>query len=203
MGNNDLLSINPVENYDAPRIPPLDDNGNAEMLKKLPNRWKKKAAVIACAGIMGISALTGCMGHRELDIRFHHGGMSSGPMYVVQLTEQEALGIIRTRLEAAGLNFDVESPGYSVAVGGRIVSLDLFDSKRNVAVAQSGASLTIEQIERDNAADITVGIFRSGTIHKHDIPSRAERTEARENLESKLDEQIQEFVAFLRNEGIL
>ncbi|MCL2837706.1 MAG: hypothetical protein FWE04_01375 [Oscillospiraceae bacterium] len=216
MKNNDLLSINPVENYDAPKIPTLDDNGNAEMLKKLPNRWKKKAAVIACAGIVGVSALSisGCAIFNNTNNRIndcdywcHHGGAGMA-MYIVHLTEQEALGIIRPQLEAAGLNFSAEPPSETVEVDRRNISLDLFDAERNVAVAHTNtwrdANLFIEGWECDcDDPDITIGVFQTEEIERWNRPSDDERAEDIAKLEGQLTEQVQEFIAYLRAAGIL
>ncbi|MCL2838038.1 MAG: DUF4136 domain-containing protein [Oscillospiraceae bacterium] len=221
MKNNDLLSVNPVENYEAPRIPTLDDTcGNAEMLKKLPNRWKRKAAVIACLGIMGANALTGCMGHREFDRtwRVHNGGAFSSPMYIVHMTEQEAFGIIRSQLEAAGLNFDAEPPDYTVQFSGSTISLELFDEERNVAIARVRADdrnithFPHEWQERwhTNAVaqrfaeqtDITVGVFYNQGVTQRELEYHGQRA-TRDFMESQLDAQVREFIDFLRNEGIL
>jgi len=133
-------------------------------------------------------------------------------MYVVHLTEQEALGIIREQLEAVGLNFDVEPPDYTVEVGGwrlgnQTVGLDLFDSERSVAVAhifgwgdftEAAAEAFAEQTN-----DITVGVFQSGTINKWESATNYEFAEARETIESQLAAQVREFIDFLRNEGII
>ena len=76
-----------------------------------------------------------------LDLRTHFGGSGAGPFYVAHITEQEALGFIRARLEAAGLNLDATPPGYSVfgpdeARPGGVseIGIDLFDADNNVAI---------------------------------------------------------------------
>jgi len=206
---NDLLSINPVENYEAPQIPTLRDGGNAEMLKKLPNRWKKKAAVIACAGIMGTMTLAGCAnlfvqsnaenngaenvvyngqtayGAAGLMVSHgvHHGGATASPIYIVHLTEQEMLNIIRAQLEAAGLNLSATPPEYTVEAGwwDELVSLDLFDEENRVAIAHidwqeshhaatprfgsfgSGMADLVAERFSEQAEDITFGVFYTPT----------------------------------------
>jgi len=208
---NDLLSITPVESYTPPQIPTFADGENSAMLKKLPVRWRKNAAIFACAGIVGASVLTGCGNVRTRhDDWLHHGGAGVSPMYVVHLTEREALGVIRAQLEAAGLNFDDPPPDYVVDVmfrqmigyGTANVDMDLFDSERSVAVvhvaAWFGGNLQIEQI-----GDTTVGVFQSETIEKWERTSSAERLESRELIAENLTTQVREFIEFLRAEGIL
>ena len=108
------MEVKPMENYETPKIPTLEEtNANSKPLKKLPKRWKKNVAIAAGVGIIGLSALFGSyMSNRNLEMRIHHGGMGSAA-YVVHLTEAEAFRIIRTRLETAGLTFDAEPPAYS------------------------------------------------------------------------------------------
>jgi len=192
---NDLLHITPVENYKAPKIPTLKDTQiNPTMLKTLPLRWQKNAAVVACVGLTGAVTLSGClfspphdrphhgggpvapyyvihpteqetthiipvqieqqaeqieqqyeqMTEEELNLRLHTGGSGMGPYYVVHLTEQEALGIIRAQLEAAGLNFSDSPPEYTATefegfqfwgAESGYFGLDLFDEDKGVAVS--------------------------------------------------------------------
>jgi len=151
--HEEKLCITPAQSYAVPKIPTLKDaKTNPAMLKRLPSRWKRNAAVVACVGVMGMTALTGCAnvfsrfddnGVRtvtrsgmELNIITHHGGAVGSPFYVISLTEQEAFGIIRQQLEIAGLNFGAIPPEYTVNVWEWVdVGLDLFDEEKNVAVA--------------------------------------------------------------------
>jgi len=160
------LCITPVENYKAPEIPKFGDN-NSALLKKIPSRWQRNAKVIAGLGLIGIFALSGCghtpeefrpngiehnlwytqgsySGYSEADllVRLHTGGRGVS-FYMVHLTEQEALGIIRARLEAAGLVFDATPPGYTIDLANTLsrhdsgeVGLDLFDAEKGIGVAQ-------------------------------------------------------------------
>jgi len=159
------LCMSPVETYKAPEIPKLGEH-NPDLLKKMPSRWQKRAKIITGLGLIGVLALSGCSnapreifpdgivhnlgytqgsyrGYSEADllVRLHTGGFGSS-FYMVHLTEQEAFGIIRARLEAAGLNFDATSPGYTVDLTNLLsrrdfdkISLDLFDAEKGVAIA--------------------------------------------------------------------
>jgi hypothetical protein len=101
--------------------------------------------------------------------RSHHGG-SGFATYIVHFTEQEALNIIRSRLESAGLIFAADVPDYAATAiatmlcwcgghehwlelgsdicqwcgGGltqdRTIEIALFDEGKNVAIAQTGWS---------------------------------------------------------------
>ena len=218
---NRLTNLNPIETYQPPKIPTFADTASSAdksaLLKRLPSRWARNAAVIACAGILGVSVLSGCgLPNNRFDSLLHHGGGGSNPTYIVHLTEQEALTIIQTQLEAAGLSFGATPPKYTVDVNQRvfgiprIVELGLFDSERNVAVANIhgwcwGDGGFVEQAVADFAeqTDITIGVFQAGTINKWERTTRAERAESRAMLEENLTAQVQEFIEFLRDEGLL
>ena len=209
MKEHNLLNITPVETYTAPSIPTLDEAcGDTALLKKLPSRWKKNAAVIACAGIIGMTALTGCgVLNDRYDDWIHHGGAASAPMYVVYLTEQETLSVIREQLEAAGLNFDAEPPNYTAEVRSWLtVGLDLFDSERNVAIAsgvmsRNFAEQAVEEFAKQT--DITVGVFLNYEEEFWNRPTDEERVEILAGIENHLIVQVQEFIELLRDKGIL
>jgi len=152
-----LISVKPVDKYEPPKIPTVEEiSSNPAPLKKLPSRWKKCTAIIAGVGILSISALsayyTSSRGynngrshvfgifnsHTQLDLttRLHHGGRGAAT-YVVHLTEQEAFGLIRMQLEAVGLNFAHQPPPYTTQGVwlGEYIGLDLFDYERGVAVS--------------------------------------------------------------------
>ncbi|MCL2527199.1 MAG: hypothetical protein FWE42_02180 [Defluviitaleaceae bacterium] len=77
------ISIIPMSNYKPPCLPSLQSaQSNPKMLKKLPKRWRKNAAVITCIGIISGLTLVGCT-------RPHHGGAVGSPLYVTRNTEQE------------------------------------------------------------------------------------------------------------------
>jgi len=171
------LRINPLIDYKPPKIPTFKNN-NSALLKKIPSRWRKNVSVIVGMGVFGVLALSGrdgfvdanrdifphgivhnleytqgsYRGYSEANmlVRLHTGGMGSS-FYMVHLTEQEAFGIVRARLEAAGLNFDATPPpsivsgpideefhfGFSeLLFMGRSdgIEFDLYDAQKGVAV---------------------------------------------------------------------
>ncbi|MCL2620856.1 MAG: hypothetical protein FWD97_07995 [Defluviitaleaceae bacterium] len=86
-----LLNITPMEHYEAPKVPTLEDvYKNPEPLKKLPARWAKNAVVVASVGALGMTTLSGCFSRPLDDWRDfpHHGGAGSAA-YFVYPTEQE------------------------------------------------------------------------------------------------------------------
>jgi len=119
------FTLSPMQEYDIPSYPTRMENPKST-LKKLPTRWTKNVAVIACLGAMGIGALAGCIDQDRLHgggaaampdyvasrteqdalrpVDFHYGGAASEPFYVVYPTEQE---ITNCYVEHAG-EFDIE-----------------------------------------------------------------------------------------------
>jgi len=231
------LSVNPVETYEAPQIPILGDN-NPALLKKLPSRWQKNVKVIAGLGLAGIFALSGCANEltephtsgivhnlglgqdsyngyseAELLVRLHSGGSLSS-FYVVHLTEQEAFGIIRARLEAAGLNFDATPPEYTINSWLGTFGLDLFDEKKGVAITQfvwvESLAAQVEEAFAEQTSDIIVGTFYnpgrsagSGDAWRPQRPSDEELEELRPIFRRQLISQADVFIARLQSEGIL
>jgi hypothetical protein len=105
----------------------------------------------------------------DVEVRLHFGGEGSA-FYVAHITEQEALGIIRAQLEAAGLDLSAAPPDYEIFTDMWIqpLGLNLFDVERNVAIAYvdtlgwSFFSATREDILREFAElnrRIAVGAF--------------------------------------------
>jgi len=222
------LNITPVENYNAPEIPTFEDN-NTAIVKKLPSRWQKSAKIIAGLGLVGVFALSGCasLGGRvrtlrpnnvthnleystgsyrgysdgELLVRIHTGGGGSSS-YMVHLTEHEAFGIIRARLEAAGLDFNARPPARSGLDFGETdlgrsygdvdwhlvnhmprVEFDLFDGRKNVGVSfvnWLGATRTFMPEENELAArleELFVGHRRGVSFGAFHNPGQHVRTE--------------------------
>jgi len=281
MENKNLPPLTPMESYQAPKVPTLEEvYKNPEPLKKLPGRWAKNAAVVTCVGILGVSTLAGCLpsppvggqqygngngetettgggengngngygsgynGYEQFDLVIRlHGGGAGGVGYVVHLTEQEALGIIRAQLEAAGLRFGATPPGY-IAFDDDTwlprIGLDLYDSANNVAVAHlswENSNVPFSWWGREGAeqvaqafaeqTDMPVGVFYTpGFFPGWDAmgdwfededgewvhippedPTEEQReqalTEARPLLEERVAEQVEEFINFLREQGIV
>jgi len=223
------LKITPTESYEVPKIPTLEEaNADPVLLKKLPSRWKRNAAVVACVGVMGIVTLAGSsnlfshrsrsgfgmnsvvmVGGTEINLRTHGGGGGSAPFYIVNLTEQEALGIIREQLEAVGLNFNAVPPEYIASIWGwGDISIDLFDEENHVAVVKYGENSRIaERVAEEfaqNTDNLVVGAFynpreRFGVRR----PSTRVQRRAILLLKENLTEQVQAFIAVLQEQGIL
>jgi len=59
MKNENNTHLIPLKTYTAPNLPTLSTaQKNQALLKKLPMRWQKKAAVVACVGIIGLSSFS-------------------------------------------------------------------------------------------------------------------------------------------------
>ena len=56
---NEHFILSPMENYSAPAYPTRVEKPSAT-INKLPKRWVKNAAVIACVGALNLSMLMGC-----------------------------------------------------------------------------------------------------------------------------------------------
>ena len=208
------FNVNPVKKYTSPKYPTYEDvHGDLTLLKKLPSRWKKNAKVLACLGLIGTFALAGHEIFFATGHEIHHGGEGFSPVYVVYLTEQETLSIIRAEAEAAGLRLNSVPPDYTVNTSsGAIVRLNLFDEEKNVAISlipvswggQRSHSSSIERVtERfaEHNKDISVSLF--------DTPARAAdigfgtRFIERRALRAEFTEQVREFIEALREQGIL
>ncbi|MCL2354371.1 MAG: hypothetical protein FWC68_00475, partial [Oscillospiraceae bacterium] len=179
------LRVEPLEEYKTPEYPnQFEARKNPELLNKLPSRWQKNTKVIACIGLVGTMTLAGFLyinrdsneqgvfprnttgnittqiPRYELLVRAHHGGGGGAPIYVVYLTEQEALGIIRAGLEDAGLLFNSRPPNHTVDVTiftgrdhfgmGRDteVGLDLYSREKSVGISYiAGERNSARQVE--------------------------------------------------------
>ena len=231
-----LLTLTPIEDYQSPDLPTYADD-KPNLKKKMPHRWKSKVMVAAVAGLLGASMLTGCSMVESLrfdpfDYATHHGGFSGAPIYVAYLTEQDALEIIRTRLEDAGLNFNSLPPAYTIIYSdGRIereVGLDLFDEEAGVAIALFNDHGGFERgrvslfwsaedatefahgatNEFNNRYDLLVRVFTNREIGQgicdfNRGQFNRRKEEMNEELHNELDEQIQDFIRELQVLGII
>ena len=168
----------------------------------------------------------------DLLVKLHTGGAAS-TNYVVHMTEQEVIGIIRNLLEAEGLNFDATLPENIVDFGDRESPIDivLFDQAKGVAILDvgflsnnrrfclydAGRADDFVALFSEQTNDITFGAFHIplrnlGYAHIEELedgewswiePSDEEVAESRPILEERLVTQVQGFIAFLQSEGIL
>jgi len=180
-----------------------------------------------------------------LAFRLHHGGSGGTPNYVVHLTEQEALGIIKSNLQKAGLRFDSDlselSGEYGYYENERMAISNFYDSKKRVAIVHLGWSRysnrfgdnqaseadfmkkDLEQRAKERDEDVTFGVFYSdgtwdglnalwyedenGNWVQGDEPTDHEMEKAKANayvnLKKDLNKQVDDFVKFLKKEGIL
>lgn len=56
---NEHFILSPMENYSAPAYPTRAEKPSTA-ISKLPNRWIKSAAIVACVGALNLSMLMGC-----------------------------------------------------------------------------------------------------------------------------------------------
>ena len=211
--------IAPLAAYKKPGYPTHEDARlDPVLLKRIPSRWRKNMAALACLGLLGASVLTGLGGcnwripppigggsggnggnytyngnengsnhdyngndnngdHNynengngnngnenngngntsDLCIRHivasglatHFGGSGGPPAYIVYLTEQEALDVIRYKADRLGLPLKSDVPSVYVNTsldsdwwGGsqRQVNLGLFNEQKNIGIAHVGGS---------------------------------------------------------------
>ena len=224
---NNILCLSPLKKYTPPKYPTsAESRSNPVLLKKLPSRWQKSAKVLACIGLVGTIALSGCTsessteppsgGNNYYDWNMHGGGGPPLPYYVVYLTEQEALAIIRAETEMAGLRLDTVPPDDIVNIGRDLMNIEfhLFDESKDIAITyiediwwsiqnrNSFAQFIEEEFAIQNI-DITVGVFYSEFVELWQRPEVEEKEEARRTLEEHLTAQVRDFLELLREQGII
>ena len=214
---DELLTLTPIEEYQAPSLPTYED-AKPDLKKIVPSRWKNKVMVAATSlALLTPLPLSGCQ-------CFHLGGAGPAPIYVVHLTEQEALVMIRNQLEAVGLNFSDEVPLYSVEdwyLGA--VGVDLFDEDHNVAVTfvnghgdgtsslshddcNSGCANWIREGLSEQNEAITFGVFYNPSARRERRECGRGNPHTEEELAyltDRLETQIAAFISQLRKEGII
>jgi len=221
---DNLLTLTPMEDYEVPGLLALEE-GKPELLMKMPSRWKNKV-MIATRGLLGVTALTSCY---EEQRQLHHGGEAINPIYVVHFTKQEALDMIRAQLEAAGLNFDNEVTPYKIegVVDHRWlgnVGIDLFDKERNVAITlmcmYEDATSTmvwgqwlygweateIETEFSEQHEEITFGVFYNPSRERQWRYREGKQPPTEEEIEiltEQLENQVQDFIQQLREDGVI
>ena len=153
-----------------------------------------------------------------LESSIHQGG-SGMPFYVVHLTEQESLNIIRSLLEAAGLDFSTDPPDYTFAG----IEIDLFDKERGVAFAQTIGPSEWATNGFAELTDIPVMVFeipREARVamtnptwwqywgdlfddqQQPELPP-TDKAATRAEFEARLTTQAQEFITYLQSVGII
>jgi len=175
-----------------------------------------------CGQAVGYSASSS----HDMVFRLDHGGAVSAN-YIVHLTEQEVFGIILRGLEAAGLHFS-DVPCDYVVYPGNIWSppivLALLDEERNVGISHldwgywrpssvlyvrsDGEARWREPFSHEQVA-VTVGVFYTPqyNLNTGNSPNMIQRAIARRRarpvLEAAIEEQIEDFIALLRHQGII
>ena len=231
----ELLTLTPLADYEVPDFATCKDY-KPNITRKKPVRWKSKVMTATAFSLLGMMTLTGCSMSEQFinavndssfdpwDYATHHGGVIGTPIYVAYLTEQDALEIIRTQLEAVGLNFNSIPPTYTITYGEgfreREIGLDLLDEEAGVAIALIDDGMIRENAE--NAAEFAQGATNKFNDH-YDLLIRVftnreiwwdiwnynendfyqGREEVYEELYSELDEQIQDFIEQLQEKGII
>ena len=155
----------------------------------------------------------------DLCVRVHFGGAVGTPIYVAYLTEQEAFEVIKERLEEAGFNFSAIPPFYYVDTYPQDATLDLFDEERSVGIAHinwTDSNLPHSACGRDYSRqiaeqfaeqtnDITFGVFNTPrtVLGRSNSVTALGANVIRAALFEDLNEQIEDFIAQLQEEGII
>ena len=257
------FTLSPMQDYSLPAYPNRESKPVAT-LGKVPVRWAKNAAVLACIGALSLGVLAACAAQQtqpaapcddglhgisatypqssdwyaesgrefDVEVRTHWGGSGAGPFYVAYLTEQEALGIIRSRLCQAGICFDAPVPNYvataetdwSAEVS---ATLSLFDEHTRQGIVFPATNwhdefrffaISPDQIELALQQDFTRRLDISATFMQNPgesigdydwnweaepIFTQEEKQEAGKILNERLLLQIDAFLDHLRREGVL
>jgi len=253
---DNYLSITPVENYKVPEMPVYGDENPALLKKLPSRWRKsaKVLASLGLIGTLALSGCASANGtvypypparpynsivhnlglaqgsysgysESNLLVRLHSGG-GGGSVYVVHLTEQEAFGVIRERLESAGLVFGDTVPDYTVSnffIRDRDeLGLKLYDAEKGVAITHvswlgpntiwnphvSQLAVWVADSFAQYESDIAIGVFYNpGRVvpHGHLLsrPSRRNVSAARPIIRRQLINQADVFIARLQSDGIL
>jgi len=185
MKNN--ISVTPVNKYAQPKYPTQENAKLApELLRKLPSRWQKNAAVVAAAGLFGAITLTSC-GILEPKLDGANSGYSPesenflnvAPVFIhgegtgsmgcvmiappVFLSEQEALAIIKNIAEIEGLNFKAEPPGY-IATENKIETDHKYSWDNNIYIL-GGGSVGLDLYDAENQVAVTFISMDKAKMH--------------------------------------
>jgi len=202
------FELSALKDYNPPKYPTyLDAKADPALLKKIPSRWKKNMAALACVGLLGgVTVLSGCF--FPSGGGGHFGGSGGPPAYIVYLTEQEVIDVIKNKAEYMGLEMKDTPPNIFVTVGwdNTKVGLHLFNEENNVAFSHVGnewvASEAQEAFDAKND-DLTVKIFHSGVSEIWGSATDEIKTQKTEELKQHLTAQVREFIEWLQAEGII
>ena len=146
------ITVTPVKKYAPPKYPTLTDaQTDPKLLRKLPSRWEKNAAVVAAVGMLGAMSLTAC-GVSEittngnltptsftseqgttnfLNYKYNYPYVAGGDGPPKALTEQDILAIIENMLEYEGLNLESDLSKYPNITNDEII---MYDFEHQVAI---------------------------------------------------------------------
>ena len=206
-----LLTLAPMEDYQTPDLPTYQDT-KPDLSKKIPTRWKNKAMIAATSlTLLSTIPLSSCIPG------LHHGGAGGAPMYVVQLTEQEAIEIIRAQLEETGLRFNDPKEPYSVRIDWDTAEIILVNEEKDIRIAlvdrwwvwnneeremENRLEFTknaIQQFEYEFDINVNSVIFNL----QDEVWTRDDQPGRIEEIEADIIQQVQDFIEQLRQEGII
>ena len=190
-------------------------------------KWKSKVIVSVIAVGLGVGVLS--TGIIDDGVPRQACGCEP-PQYIAHFTDAEAMNIIRTGLEDAGLIFDSEVPLYYVERWGGYrwdhhVGIDLFDEEKNIAItlinmfedttssisydggySHSRRTDNLETEFAENFDEVVFGVFYNPSIIREwrdQNHRRSLNVEEVELLTERLEVQIQEFIERLQDEGVI
>jgi len=211
----------PLKNYTPPKYPTYEEaKGDRTLLKKLPSRWKKSVGALACVTLLGATALLGgCSAFRGCGT---HMGGSGVPIYLVYLTEQEAISVIRNKAETMGLEIKDTPPNISVSVkfweesdDSIDIGLDLFNEEKNIAFSYIREELggwwldsrslagKAKEVVANREDSLKVGFIHGTSRSFGTHPGIARRRGAEQEIKDHLTTQVREFIEWLQAEGII
>ena len=225
MKNIDEFKLLPLKEYKSPKYPTyLSVDSDRLLLKKLPSRWQKNIGALACVTLLGATTiLGGCFGLFNgcgcPECGSVHFGGAGVPAYVVYLTEQEAIGVIRNKAEYLGLELNDTPPDITVGDSWRETRLKLFNEEKNIALAHVGPTdrwdfwgnswqaqntqTAFNNLLENEDSNLTVKVLYSNGEPTRCCPSDEQRAEITQRLKAHLSAQVRDFIEFLQAEGVI
>jgi len=211
INKNDFLKITPMKEYNTPSLPTLEES-KPELLKKVLLHWKNKAIIAAVTGLLGMVIFSGCSIYEGLTATNEQQlcGLATHQAF---LAEQEValVGIIKSQLEAAGLDFDESLQSYYIQIEWAWAKIVLVNEDLDLRIAlvnyRSGSEdgrlefieNVGEQFIKDFGIDVDAFFFSpadGGLLLEWSEESRAE-------FEADLAYQVQGFIEELREDGVI